>query len=455
MRPSPPCWMRKRDPGRTEPFGIGQRPAPGPGTGQRCHRRSFRTDCRPGPPTRLAATPFRPARACAWSFRAACVAARVRSCSNRYCRACDEHADVFLLGAGADAHAFFGMLRRAYRARLPARGTARHACAARRRCRRVDADRRRDVRLHAVGIARPRHAGDRNAHGRLRRAHRRWCRRIPRRCGCRCDRRARRRTGGASRSPAARARPSRRSRANPIWQRWPRPMRASSRLPERDAACAIRSSTDRHGLATAGCCGEARSSGPKGREAELRPRARSQRSRKAARRGEWGHGLDRELVAAREQLERLEAELDERTEWALALDAEVEATATRSLDEPARGATPRRCAMTATSTARPARCAGLSRQPAGRTVRRDCAAAWPSMASPAPGRASLRELRRRLDRPARETFAEPSEEFSPFAFRPARRPRVSIIIPVHNKFAYTAACLRSLADACGGHSRSK
>jgi GT2 family glycosyltransferase/glycosyltransferase involved in cell wall biosynthesis len=40
---------------------------------------------------------------------------------------------------------------------------------------------------------------------------------------------------------------------------------------------------------------------------------------------------------------------------------------------------------------------------------------------------------------------EPSEDFSPFALPTSATPTVSIVIPVYNKFAYTAACLRSLA----------
>ncbi|HEX3894721.1 MAG TPA: glycosyltransferase [Rudaea sp.] len=43
-------------------------------------------------------------------------------------------------------------------------------------------------------------------------------------------------------------------------------------------------------------------------------------------------------------------------------------------------------------------------------------------------------------------IAEPSERFAPFAIPRSDTPRVSIIVPVFNKIAYTAACLRSIAE---------
>ncbi|MBN8483074.1 MAG: glycosyltransferase [Xanthomonadales bacterium] len=46
---------------------------------------------------------------------------------------------------------------------------------------------------------------------------------------------------------------------------------------------------------------------------------------------------------------------------------------------------------------------------------------------------------------ARRVYAAPDAAFAPFAVPTAATPRVSIVIPVHDKFAYTAACLRSLA----------
>ena len=42
-------------------------------------------------------------------------------------------------------------------------------------------------------------------------------------------------------------------------------------------------------------------------------------------------------------------------------------------------------------------------------------------------------------------MAAPTSEFSPFAVPASTTPRVSIVIPVHNKIEYTVACLRSLA----------
>ncbi|WP_371280545.1 glycosyltransferase [Dokdonella sp.] len=61
----------------------------------------------------------------------------------------------------------------------------------------------------------------------------------------------------------------------------------------------------------------------------------------------------------------------------------------------------------------------------------------------------LREVRGTSRHVVRETWPDPSEQFSPFSVPGNAEPQVSIIIPVHNKFAYTAACLRSLAAHAG------
>jgi GT2 family glycosyltransferase/glycosyltransferase involved in cell wall biosynthesis len=49
----------------------------------------------------------------------------------------------------------------------------------------------------------------------------------------------------------------------------------------------------------------------------------------------------------------------------------------------------------------------------------------------------------------RVTYAEPGDDFAPFTLPTSDTPRVSIVIPVYNKIAYTTACLRSLVEHAG------
>jgi len=56
------------------------------------------------------------------------------------------------------------------------------------------------------------------------------------------------------------------------------------------------------------------------------------------------------------------------------------------------------------------------------------------------------EFRRKRPVAPKLIVAEPTDVFAPFALPTGLTPRVSIVMPVYNKFAYTAACLRSLAE---------
>jgi O-antigen biosynthesis protein len=177
------------------------------------------------------------------------------------------------------------------------------------------------------------------------------------------------------------------------------------------------------------------------REGELGRQLRAS-DRESRRRGEWGHDLDRELAAARAQLLRLEADFAERTEWALRLDAEVNELRPIVMSRLWRYTLPLRLAITwlrdrrAGLVFRKNRLLGQVRRLHGSLARHGLAGTWTRL---------VRELRPKAPVHARQTYAAPSEAFSPFAVPASDDPRVSIIIPVHNKFAYTAACLRSLA----------
>ena len=164
------------------------------------------------------------------------------------------------------------------------------------------------------------------------------------------------------------------------------------------------------------------------------------------RRGEWGHTLTRDLAASRAQFNKLEAELEARTDWAQRLNAEVEVlrpayeqvVASRSwrLTAPLRSAAARLRDLRASVAFRKSRFLAQARRFRGSLTQHGVAGTWTRL---------LRELRSSPVVHARETFAAPTEAFSPFVVPGSQQPRVSIIIPVHNKFAYTAACLRSLA----------
>ncbi len=168
------------------------------------------------------------------------------------------------------------------------------------------------------------------------------------------------------------------------------------------------------------------------------------------RRGEWGHALSRDLATSREQVDALHDELAVRTAWAQRLDAEVEAlrpyqpayemvVGSRSwrLTAPLRNAATRLRGLRAALAFRKSRLLAQLQRLRGSLVQHGLAGTWTRL---------LRELRGSTAVSARETFAAPGEEFSPFAVPGSESPQVSIIIPVHNKFAYTAACLRSLAE---------
>ena len=173
----------------------------------------------------------------------------------------------------------------------------------------------------------------------------------------------------------------------------------------------------------------------------------------AARRGDWGHALDRQLVTSRAQVDGLESELEIRTAWAQRLDSEVErlrpfepayATmiASRSwrLTAPMRNTATRLRNLRASLAYRKMRLLSQFRRFRGSLVLHGLGGTWTRL---------LREMRGAAPMHARETFATPSDDFSPFTVPGSEQPRVSIIIPIHNKFAYTAACLRSLAEHAG------
>lgn len=181
----------------------------------------------------------------------------------------------------------------------------------------------------------------------------------------------------------------------------------------------------------------------------------------SARRGEWGHALDRELgdqrseharaiTAANEALAQIHAEFDERSRWALELDAELG----RIRPEYERMLASRSWRLTA-----PLRAAGTL----ARRLRASLAfRARRLLAAFGRTRGSLarRGLRGTIARAAEElrggtqaTLAldllEPRDDATPFTLPTSAQPLVSIVIPVYGKVGYTLACLRSIAAHAG------
>jgi GT2 family glycosyltransferase/glycosyltransferase involved in cell wall biosynthesis len=178
-----------------------------------------------------------------------------------------------------------------------------------------------------------------------------------------------------------------------------------------------------------------------------------------SRRAEWGISLEGDVRRAQVELERfgkahaeLQADFEERTQWALALDAQREqleydlATLRGSLSW--RITRPLRYAMRKLRAARVhlgvavARLRSSTARTRGSLGQRGVVGTL---------RRAARELRRPFAPRAPVRLAsEPSAGFTPFAVPRADTPRVSIVIPVYNKIDYTAACLRSLAEHADG-----
>jgi GT2 family glycosyltransferase len=154
------------------------------------------------------------------------------------------------------------------------------------------------------------------------------------------------------------------------------------------------------------------------------------------RRGEWGHALDREL--------------GERTRWAQSLDTELRDL--RPQYEQVIGSTSWR--ITAPLRRWNARLAGVRAAFAFRTqhVRSTLSRVRGSLAQRGVAGTLARlvaELRGKGPARARMTYAAPRDDFARFAVPASATPRVSIVIPVYGKIAYTSACLRSLAEHAG------
>jgi GT2 family glycosyltransferase/glycosyltransferase involved in cell wall biosynthesis len=183
----------------------------------------------------------------------------------------------------------------------------------------------------------------------------------------------------------------------------------------------------------------------------------SEARRESDRRGDWGHALDRELTLTRGRFERLRGEFDARTEWALELNRELQDLKPRHeqlVAQREQMLTSRSWRITAPLRAAGAGARGLRARVAFRVTK------LRSIAGRVRGSIAQRGFAGTLSRIAQElrgagparpraVYAEPTDDFAPFSVPGSDAPRVSIVIPVYDKIAYTVACLRSLAEHAG------
>ena len=154
------------------------------------------------------------------------------------------------------------------------------------------------------------------------------------------------------------------------------------------------------------------------------------------RRGEWGHGLDREL--------------GERTRWALTLDEELRDLRPRHeqmlsstswrITAPLRRWNARVQALRARLAFRSLHVRSTLSRVRGSIAQRGLVGTIARIAQELRGRGPARK---------KITYAPPRDDFEPFVVPGSGTPRVSIVIPVYNKIAYTSACLRSIAEYAG------
>lgn len=154
------------------------------------------------------------------------------------------------------------------------------------------------------------------------------------------------------------------------------------------------------------------------------------------RRGDWGHAMTHQF--------------EERSRWALELDAELQdirpryqqmlASTSWRITAPLRRANARLGGVRARLAFRTLRLRSLAGRLRGSLAQRGFAGTLARVAQALGGGGPARK---------RTTFATPRADFAPFALPGSDAPRVSIVIPVYNKIEYTSACLRSIAAHAG------
>ncbi|MEO8670433.1 MAG: glycosyltransferase [Tahibacter sp.] len=150
-----------------------------------------------------------------------------------------------------------------------------------------------------------------------------------------------------------------------------------------------------------------------------------------------------ELAQAREAHTHLNAEFEDRTRWALALKAELDnayGSASWRLTRPLRALMRRWRSLRARVAYSFSRLRSAWQRTRGSLARRGVYGT---------AQRAMREFRR-ARQPAVPLAGAPGADVEAFAVPYSVAPRVSIVIPVFNKIDYTIACLRSLNDHADG-----
>lgn len=225
---------------------------------------------------------------------------------------------------------------------------------------------------------------------------------------------------------------------------------------------------------------EKRSDWATGLDRELKQAARILKQREVLidERTIWANSLQRDIESAQDALTTLHAEFDERTQWALAQQAAIaqldqirlqqaqeyhELQMQRDQIERARDEfeTERNRLLASRSWRLTKPLRWLARRVRSARIRLAfLLTRMRSVHGRVRGSLARRGLKGTIARAAQElnqdspfaplTVVEaPTQDFAPHAVPTSSSPTVSIVIPVYNKFAYTDACLRSLAEHAG------
>ena len=180
----------------------------------------------------------------------------------------------------------------------------------------------------------------------------------------------------------------------------------------------------------------------------------AEQQKELVQRGDWGFELDaqlkrsaKSLASLHSEFERLRAEFDVRTQWALKLDSDLNdmmternallASTSWRVTRPLRGAVRLMRALKTRLSFNIGRARAIVHRTRGSLASRGLLGTL---------RRASDEFRTQPSPIASLWILEPSDDFAPFDVPRSDAPRVSIVIPVFNKIAYTAACLRSLAE---------
>jgi GT2 family glycosyltransferase len=162
------------------------------------------------------------------------------------------------------------------------------------------------------------------------------------------------------------------------------------------------------------------------------------------KRADWAMGLERDVRRGAAALKKLRGEFDERSAWALALRDERDqllASASWRITRPLRFAMRKLRALRTRLAFATGRLRAAIHRTRGSLASRGLIGTL---------RRAADEFRRSPSLPSPLAVALPSDDFAPFTLATSAQPRVSIVIPVYNKIAYTAACLRALSEHAGG-----